>query len=124
MDCSCIRQTELPGTTRLFADFTYHPDRVTHFYPWANFLNGAAPYMAAEQMDFPPERRRALIEALRPQNPESPLLARLARPNAVAVVTGQQVGFLSGPAYTIYKALTAVRLAERLNASGIEAVPV
>ena len=35
MECSCIRQTELPGTSRLFADFTYHPERVSAFYPWA-----------------------------------------------------------------------------------------
>jgi bacillithiol biosynthesis cysteine-adding enzyme BshC len=42
----------------------------------------------------------------------------------VVVATGQQVGLFSGPAYSIYKALTAVRLARELSSSGLEAVPV
>jgi bacillithiol biosynthesis cysteine-adding enzyme BshC len=127
MDCSCIRQTELPGTSRLFADFTYHPDRVSEFYPWAT-CGGEAFAEAARQIQdpaqYPGARRSALIASLREQNGDSPLLDRLSRPGTVAVVTGQQVGFLSGPAYTIYKALTAVVLAERLTARGIDAVPV
>lgn len=123
MDCSCIRQTELPGTSRLFADFTYHPDRVSAFYPWATH-GGGVYEEAARQIDFSDDRRAALVAALREQNGDSPLLERLSRPGTVAVVTGQQVGFLSGPAYTIYKALTAVQLAERLTAKGIDAVPV
>ncbi len=58
------------------------------------------------------------------QNPESPALTRLAQPGTVAVMTGQQVGLFSGPAYTVYKILHAVKLAEWLTSNDIPAVPV
>ena len=88
MECSCIRQTELPGTSRLFADFTYHPDRVSTFYPWAT-RGGEAYEEAARQVDFPDGRRATLVAALREQGGNSVLLERLSRPGTVAVVTGK-----------------------------------
>ncbi len=75
--------------------------------------------------------RAALVEILRRQAharaPDAAALAaidRLARTDAVAVVTGQQVGLLGGPALTLSKALSAVAWAQRLAAQGIDAVPV
>jgi bacillithiol biosynthesis cysteine-adding enzyme BshC len=64
------------------------------------------------------------VSLLREQNGDSPSLDLLAQQNTVAVVTGQQVGLFSGPAYTIYKALTAARLAERMKNEGTSAVPI
>jgi bacillithiol biosynthesis cysteine-adding enzyme BshC len=119
MECTCVRQTELPGTTRLFADLIYHPDRTASFYSSPRTFTEAA-----AQIDFPDDRRAALVAALREINGSGPQLDLLARPGTVAVVTGQQVGLFSGPAYTLYKALTAVKLARQLTADGIPAVPV
>ena len=51
-------------------------------------------------------------------------IQRLSDRGTFAVVTGQQVGLFSGPTFTLYKALTTVRLAQSLSAQGIPCVPV
>jgi bacillithiol synthase len=122
MHCTCVRQTELPGVTRLYADVLYHPDRTARFY--AHPIRDLDAYRAAAaEVNLSDDRRAALVEALRRQNRPGPALERLAQPGTVVVATGQQVGLFSGPAYTIYKALHAARLAEWLTANGIPAVP-
>src|SRR5581483_11689472 len=123
MQPSCIHQTEIPGTSRLFLDYLYHFDRVSPFYNWP-FSESEALVESARAIQYPEERRAKLVAALRKQNGESAGLQQLAKPNTVAVVTGQQVGLLSGPEFTIFKALTAVKLARHLNETGIAAVPV
>jgi bacillithiol synthase len=123
MNPACIRHTDLPGTSRLFNDFSYHFDRVARFYRHDPH-NPASFAAAAAEIDYPQERREAVVRALQAQNGESESLRKLAQPGTVAVVTGQQVGLFGGAALTIYKALTAVRIARQLSDSGQPAVPV
>jgi bacillithiol synthase len=112
MEPACLRHNELPHTSRLFTDFIYQYHKVERFYT------------APPSTGFPEERRSLLIDALRQQNGDSPSLDLLSQPGTVTVVTGQQVGLFSGPAYTLYKALTAARHANDLTGRGSPAVPV
>jgi bacillithiol synthase len=123
MHCTCVRQSELPNTTRLFADVLYHPDRTAPFYrhPVRDLDDYRA---AAGEVQLSDDRRAALVAALQVQNPPSPALRKLAEAGTVAVVTGQQVGLFSGPAYTIYKVLHAIKTAAWLTENGIPAVPM
>src|SRR5580700_6670679 len=123
MEPACIRHTDLPGTSKLFADFSYHFDRAARFYRH-NPHDPASLGAAAREVSYPEPRRAALTAALKAQNGDSEALRRFRQPGTLAVLTGQQVGLFCGPAYTIYKALTAARLARDLSAQGVSAVPI
>lgn len=119
----CIPYGELPGTTKLVADFVHAFERVAPFYSY----DPADPDAVArrlEALSYGGDRRTRLVEVLRKQNGDSEALRRLGRADGVAVVTGQQVGLFTGPALTFYKALTAVILADRLTGRGIPASAV
>ncbi len=128
MDCSCISPTDLPGTTRLYSTFLSDFPSVSNFYrhsPTAAGIDEAVREVRIEE-----SVRHAVVDVLRKQNREfgsdertTQNLDRL-RDGAVAVVTGQQVGLFGGPAYCIYKALTAIHVARELNGRGVNAVPV
>ncbi len=78
-----------------------------------------------------PADRAALADAMRAHArrlgaPEKVFrnLERLEDPASRVVVAGQQTGLLLGPAYTLSKAVAAVRLAERLDRPERPVVPV
>lgn len=123
MTSSCLKHTCVPGTSQLFLDYLYHFDRLNRFYDWDPFKPESF-HVSARAIDYPGDRRAGMVDALAAQNPGARALKDLAQTGTVAVVTGQQVGLFTGPAYTIYKAVTAARLARRLSDEGLRSVPV
>jgi bacillithiol synthase len=128
MDCHCISPPELPDATLLYSTYLSDFSRVSEFYVHPPNLNGIS--RAATEIRFEDSLRRGVVEVLRKQNAAiggdsetSRNLDRLQNGSA-AIVTGQQVGLLGGPAFSVYKALTAIRLANELTANGTNAVPI
>ena len=127
MHPAALSQADLPGTRPLYADLLRDFPSVSGFYPHAPSLEAAG--VAARDIQLDPGHRQALVDELSRQNHDgSPAalenLDRLSAPGTVVVATGQQVGLLGGPAFTLYKALTAVRCARELTRRGTAAVPV
>lgn len=66
-----------------------------------------------------------LREAMQPSGAAAARLARVRDGQGVVVTTGQQPGLFGGPMYTIGKALSALALANRLEATtGVPAAPI
>jgi len=128
MRCHTIPFRRLPHPSKLFLAYLEKFSSVAPFYAHPPKL--PAVLRVARKLKFPAERRREVAGVLREQNAGFGCGAATQRQleqlekGAVAVVTGQQVGLFSGPAYAVYKALTAVAVAEELTRAGVRVVPV
>jgi bacillithiol synthase len=132
MESHCISFREIPHTPKLLTSFLEDFSSVSAYYSHPPTIEGII--AAAREVKLDPAIRKSVVEILREQNRNfsagneidsaaSRNLDRLAA-GAVAIVTGQQVGLFSGPAYTFYKALTAVRCAEETTRRGTDAIPI
>jgi bacillithiol synthase len=107
------------GYTDLFFDYISDYRSVAPFFP-GNFRDYDA--YGALMKDRTVADRDALADALEEENRAfgaSPKafanIALLRRPSTYAVVTGQQVGLFGGPLYTLFKTVTAIKLAAHLK---------
>ena len=128
MESHCLSFRDVPHTTKIFSTFLEDFKRVSSYFGHPPTESGVT--AAAGDVRLDPAIRRGVVEVLREQNrafgadaATTRNLDRLAA-GAVAIVAGQQVGILSGPAFSFYKALSAVCWADEISRRGIEAVPI
>lgn len=125
----CLPFSQIPHTTKLFLDFLLGSPSVSPFYPrtpdFSSWLKEEAGLIRYDN-----ERRQRVSEILEAQNRAFGAGAKTIenidrlRRGAAAAVTGQQVGLFGGPLFSIFKALTAVKLADEATRAGVECVPV
>jgi len=129
VNSQCLPFSQIPHTTKLFSDYISDFRKLQPFYsasPYGDeWLNTRS---AASQYDL--SRRSRIADILERQNrswgASSETLKNVARlrEGASVVVTGQQVGLFGGTAFSLYKALSALRLAQQARDSGVDAVAV
>ncbi|MGH9553318.1 MAG: bacillithiol biosynthesis cysteine-adding enzyme BshC [Terriglobales bacterium] len=125
----CLPFRQIPHTTRLFSDFlSWSPaiqpfySRPPHFSQW--FKDEAA------GVSYDPARRARVADILERQNraweASSKTLENIGRlrAGASALVTGQQVGLFGGPLFSLFKALSTVKLAGEATSAGSDCVPI
>jgi bacillithiol biosynthesis cysteine-adding enzyme BshC len=121
------RQIPAATTGPLYLDYIGGHEKARPFFPYgAHDLRAALEARSA--YTYP---RAAIVPLLRAYNDSLGASPRalanvdaLANEGTMCVITGQQAGFLGGPAYTCHKIATTIRLAAEIEASlGARCVP-
>ena len=116
--------------SKLFQTYIQNFQKVTNFYN-GNPLNEEEIGSYYKKFQFKGDREK-IVELIKQFNEPYDLdgralqnIEKLKDENTVTIVTGQQLGVYGGPLYTIYKAMTAIAWARKLEEkTGKNVVPV
>ena len=117
-----INFADIPGHQKLFLDYLYDYNKVKKFYK--NNVHDKDNYLSTfKRISAQKKISRTLLagiltdqyKELTPSSKTSKNISMLSENNTLAVVTGQQLGILGGPMYTLYKIITAIKLSNYLS---------
>ncbi len=124
-----LEQIEIPVTNPLLDDYNHEKSSILSFFHYPNNTNSFSQRL--KDLENHPIRREQLVAIIREfmspleisEKAEKHL--RELENNAVVVIGGQQSGLLTGPLYSVHKAITVILLANQQRENlGVPVVPV
>ena len=117
-----INFSDIPGHHNLFLDYLYEFENVNKYFSYdfrdrENYLK-VFKTISDSRKDMGRQVSSILSNQYSSFNISDKTknnIEQLANKNTLAVVTGQQLGILGGPLYTLHKIITAIKLSQQLS---------
>ncbi len=114
---------DIPGNQNLFLDYIYEFENVQEYYKhnfrskdnYANLFKSISDSRKDKQHNLSAIIKNQYSSLQNISNKTVRNIELIDKEKTIAVVTGQQLGMLGGPLYTVYKIITAIRLANQLT---------
>lgn len=117
MECQYLPLSATGQFSKFFLDYISQNQSLTPFYGQFPVPEAFGSQIKLKQ-DFSVEHRQTLVRVLERQYAgiaQKPDFSVLANPNTFTVTTGHQLNIFTGPLYVIYKMVTTINLARRLQ---------
>lgn len=115
--CSLVDYSDL-GFNQIWRDYIQGKEKLNTFFAH-HYQKESDWFSQCLRLQNTYDKRNLKVEALRSfandlglSNQAKENIKAFQHPKSICIVTGQQLGFLGGPAFTIYKALSAIKLAQ------------
>ena len=117
-----INFSDIPGHHNLFLDYLYEFENVKKYFSYdfrdrENYLK-VFKTISDSRQDIGKQVSSILSDqysSFKISDKTKNNIEQLANKNTLAVVTGQQLGILGGPLYTLHKIITAIKLSQQLS---------
>lgn len=114
---------DIPGNQNLFLDYIYEFENVQEYYKhnfrnkdsYVNLFKSISASRIDKQHNLSAIIKNQYSSLQSISNKTIRNIELIDKEKTITVVTGQQLGILGGPLYTIYKIITAIRLANQLT---------
>ncbi len=118
-----INFSDIPKNQNLFLDYLYEFENVQEYYKhnfrdkddYLRLFKSISESRKSKQLNLSSIIKNQYSSLQNISDKTSRNIELLDREKTIAVVTGQQLGILGGPLYTIYKIITAIRLANQFT---------
>lgn len=118
-----INFSDIPKNHNLFLDYVYEFENVQEYYKhnfrskdsYVNLFKSIADSRKYKQLNLSAIIKNQYSSLQNISNKTVRNIELIDKEKTIAVVSGQQLGILGGPLYTVYKIITAIRLANQLT---------